>query len=808
MGFLSALLFLSAFSACSLREVYDLNESENFSERIEFVARPVGFNNINVSTKADASTMDPIEDVIYNLYFLLFENSTDSGRLIKYESLNPSSPNVGMKTDKGLTNAFVCFFANVDSDFVSNIKTVGDLKSAIYNIKTYTVSGNRLGVPVIKVGEQAVACLPMFESASVDMTGAAGTIKTITLRRLFAKAIVNLKVNIPNDNSTTYILKKCTLTNLPTNVAITTPSTENTWVSKPNEEKSGETTTTYFVNPESISLNSHLVSGHETPYQIVCYIPEYKVTPEIPASEVEGYDSSKDAQIYKPLLCPNKRPAYITLEGDMGTNIYNHKIFLGEDNHSNFNLQRNTQYTNNITITGTSEASVDHRVSFTTMPTMLVNGEAANCYIINAPGKYQLDTYQGVCKNLSTYTPLKGYPFIVASDGKVSLQLWNSGTYDDKIIMDVGNTGTLGQYLSILTSGGNAVVGLNSKDDATGEWLWTWHLWFSIEVGDLLSIDTQEYSSSTSLMDRNMGALPSSTTELTMPGTTQGLTYRYGHRSPYFSSVNYPNATNYPGYKSSDVKTWTVVKEATYTVTNSSGEVITKTNYKSEMDPCPAGYRVPPEGTWGDGGSHPYSTIGYFLYSGIIFYPYTAGYTTPTKDIIATGYERKTTQEKNGSETPGGWSYPKTRTQTRTEIVFYDVEYSAPMVCYRGDVWSSSSKTFCYDYNLVDFTNFRKMIKDMSINKYMEKRRSVEVKQKKSSPLASWKDDPAPKESDWSDWTEGIPVEYSYSFGDTWPAEMLYEELKKEDAGIYFSTSSYETQTNSEARFQLRCLKE
>ena len=548
---------------------------------IEFVARPTRYNNVNVATKdAASSSQDEIEDVIYNLYFLLFENSTNDGRLIYFEELDPSAPNASLKADKGLTGAYACFLANVTEDFAKSITTVGGLKSAIYEIQEYATSNGRLGVPVIEIDGEDTPCLPMFGVSANSINMSASGTAEIALRRLFAKVILNLNVAIPDDNTSTFTLDKVSLTNLPDRVALTTPAGESAWTAS---------TSTYFVDPVSLDQIDGAIVSNGSGYQMVCYVPEYKVTAEKNASQVEGYNAEYDAQFYKPLLCPNKRPAYITIEGSMGNNIYVYKIYLGEDNHSNFNMLRNTQYTNNVTITGTSSKDVDHRVTYTTMPTMLVNGEAANCYIISMPGKYQLDTYQGVCKNLSNVTPLKGYPFIVANDGNVSLSLWNSGTFDDKIIMDVGNNGTLGQYISTLTSGGNAVVGLNSKSDATGEWLWTWHLWFSVELSGevlgyqitLLNVSTQTYPSTKQLMDRNLGSCPS-TVQIGTPGATSGLYYKYGHRAPLFTDTEYNKGTDYHGFSDDDDTTWQVTDE--------SGNVIES---KSMMDPCPAGYRVP-----------------------------------------------------------------------------------------------------------------------------------------------------------------------------------------------------------------------
>lgn len=579
---LSALVLCITFTACSIEEAtYESNASGGY---IEFIARPTSYDKVIVGTKDGAtSSSDQIENKIYNLHFLLFDNSGSDGRLIKHMDVDPSKLNASIKIDKGLSNAYACFLANVPENFANGITTVKDLEDAIYDIQEYKISNNRLGVPVIQINNQDTPCLPMVGAMSVNLSGTnEKSTETISLTRLFAKVIVNLSLNIPDDNSTTFTLNKFTLHNLPTKVALTTP-VESSWIKKPNTEGTGENITTYFVEPVSLdNLSETITSGSSSAYQAACYIPEYKVVPEIETSKVKDYDESKDAQIYKPLLCPNKRPAYITFEGTMGNNLYVYSIYLGEDNHSNFNLLKNTQYTNNITITGSSEKDIDNRVSYTTMPTMLVNDESANCYMINSPGKYQLDTYRGVCKDLSS-TKLKGYPFIVANDGKNPLALWNEGVYGDKIIIDVGgNGGVLGSgYIETLT-GGNAVVGLNSKSDATGEWLWTWHLWFSVELNvfgnTLLSADTQIYPSGKELMDRNLGASPT-TDQILTPGAAEGLYYRYGHRSPFFSSVLYTNATKYPGYKDSDEKNW-------------------NTDSKSEMDPCPPGYRVASSDAW------------------------------------------------------------------------------------------------------------------------------------------------------------------------------------------------------------------
>ena len=688
---------------------------------IEFVARPTRYNNVNVATKdAASSSQDEIEDVIYNLYFLLFENSTNDGRLIYFEELDPSAPNASLKADKGLTGAYACFLANVTEDFAKSITTVGGLKSAIYEIQEYATSNGRLGVPVIEIDGEETPCLPMFGASAnpINMSGA-GTAE-IALRRLFAKVILNLNVAIPDDNTSTFTLDKVSLTNLPDRVALTTPAGESAWTAS---------TSTYFANPVSLDQIDGAIVSNGSGYQMVCYVPEYKVTAEINASQVEGYNAEYDAQFYKPLLCPNKRPSYITIEGSMGGNIYVYKIYLGEDNHSNFNLLRNTQYTNNVTITGTSSKDVDHRVTYTTMPTMLVNGEAANCYIISMPGKYQLDTYQGVCKNLSNVTPLKGYPFIVANDGNVSLSLWNSGTFDDKIIMDVGNNGTLGQYISTLTSGGNAVVGLNSKSDATGEWLWTWHLWFSVELSGevlgqqitLLNVATQSYPGGPVLMDRNLGATPS-IEHLATPGLASGLYYKYGCKNPYFNGTYNGGGVLYDNDGKELIPSWS--------------------SSKSSTDPCPPGYKVPNTSVWenSDSSKETDLTGGFLLFrSGITsaYYPYynyllaDGSVDTNTTGFVPfnEGYSFETTGMHGKAPLDLGiFGTKDVDAICRNKFTLTDMDIQTTRE--EGRLWCSDGY-ICYDHNTLDLGavfdgGVASLRQKLQINQYTHERKVVE----------------------------------------------------------------------------------
>ena len=81
--FLFALLFLGIFQSCSLKEMYDPTSPENDNNIIEFIARPLGYNNQPVETKSAANDF---ENAIYSCYLLVFDNDEHSlnyGNLIQ-----------------------------------------------------------------------------------------------------------------------------------------------------------------------------------------------------------------------------------------------------------------------------------------------------------------------------------------------------------------------------------------------------------------------------------------------------------------------------------------------------------------------------------------------------------------------------------------------------------------------------------------------------------------------------------------------------------------------------------------------------
>ena len=817
---------LFSLTSCGLEEPY--TPEKNPDAVIEFVGRPVGFNNQDVDTKSEPN--GEYDNKVCNCYFLLFDAST-GGILYRTGGDAESLQNFRIpKTElgaKGITSVTACYLVNVPKTFAEGLKYLektssaasgtnpGDnecLSTAVIDIPSYQ-SGTPMGVPVI----DGKAGIPMYGQTTTPIDLSKYTTPyEIPVKRLFAKATVSLKMDLTNGGSgfqaNSYMqMTSYAIYNLPQKVKLTEVTLEDgnyecAWV---------KTAGTGLSTTSSNKIYNQAATGIITdlPKELVfhCYVPEYYLLPK--SSSTQGHGQEE----YKPLMFDNtdnnrKYPVYIQLNGSyepvsgVSQNL-TYKIYLGENASTDFTLKRNTHYKNNLVIKGVenkadgTNGKIDHRVTITQGDVVSMYGEVANCYMIGKEGKYNFPAYKGAYK----YAQLKDAPMctsgiakIIASDNNSiwlkdeNITVTTDELTGEKIItINVTNGDDIANEDITIAASGNAILALL---DDNGNIEWSWHLWFTGGLNwglgnmEFFEMTTQEYPSGYNLMDRNLGVNPLVTESFT-PGVVTGLYYKYGCKEPFFNGA-YQGGGN---------------------ITTTDGETITPTwtSTKSPTDPCPPGYKVPFEGAWGDGMSHSYSTIASFMYDTSIYYPYLGEPTYETKDIIATGYERTITKETNGKESPSGFKYPKTRTQTRTQTKIIDVEYSAPMVCYSGNVWTSMDhRTFYYDYNMVDFTNFRKMINDLSVNRYKETSRSVTVTQTKSNIISSWKDDKSPTESDWSPWSEPRPVEYSYSFGDTWPLEMLYKELEKEDAGIYYSNSTYASQSNDQSKFPIRCIKE
>ena len=178
--------------------------------------------------------------------------------------------------------------------------------------------------------------------------------------------------------------------------------------------------------------------------------------------------------------------------------------------------------------------------------------ETANCYVAGAAGRrYKMPVT--VMGNGYTTPEDTGYlterqgasPGITPSAlSPVSAQLlWQTSadlisdvTYDDGYVYFTLN-GTVGGALTQ----GNASIAVYSGDHASGDILWSWHIWVTDADLDALvqtwtiHDDYDDYSNYVDpiLMDRNLGALSNQPWGTTSSHAAHGLFYQWGRKDPF-----------------------------------------------------------------------------------------------------------------------------------------------------------------------------------------------------------------------------------------------------------------------------------
>lgn len=234
----------------------------------------------------------------------------------------------------------------------------------------------------------------------------------------------------------------------------------------------------------------------------------------------------------------------------------------------------------------------------------------ANCYI--APLKNTRYKFRATAKGNDASQAL--YPAGAKLVWQSAKNLINYIAYDNGYIMF--STSATDSY------GNGVIAAVDENDDI----LWSWHVWFA----DYQPVQTaQTYSNGLVFMDRNLGAYGCDTSSVNEMWKSYGLLYQWGRKDPFVGSRGYN--TDVDQYTYDDLNRWQAFKieETTqqkgvieYTVSNPrvfltgvkasdydwlynerdntlwGGDIAGAGGSKSIYDPCPYGWRVPPQNAW------------------------------------------------------------------------------------------------------------------------------------------------------------------------------------------------------------------
>jgi len=624
----AALLCAVAFaSACSQNEFDEVVAPESGTTTLRLSA--VGFTGETRLTRA--AELKNGEDKINGVWVAQFAD----GKIIKgpgYYTVG-SDNTVEAELDTEASNVYVV--ANVASDLFSSFDqtkgTEADFKATAINYASeITCDGTTNFLPM--VGVKAIT--------------ANDTQVNVTLTRAVAR--IDFSLTHAAADKTTYkdlTLTDCWLEYVPNVSSIEehTAGATRVYPSPAADEKffghdAADDKAKFIYGKQSLG---NLAEGGSK--DISWYVPE----------NLAGQNAAIDASKHKGAkTAPDKYAMRIVVKG---TCTYKSEpnvevsfiIYPGQNAITDFNVQRNYVYTVSSTIKGLN--LTDNRVTVHDFVDLSAGG-TANCYMIHEAGKYKFKyTVPGNGKIYRGETTT----LIDNSFNKTSLSgngvevLWQgSGSSYGTAETVIKNVNIDGDYITFETvdsfKEGNALIALKNGD-AT---VWSWHIWATnyTPKDDNSNVDTytldKNYAAKETeyVMRCNLGATGQGDTgfgaETTAP-QCYGMTYQWGRKDPFYGT-NTGTAPSHTPASNKDMVSETIANPTEFYTSNATpwdwyrGNGGAQNNYlwgngdrtdvtikivhgasgttdrtvnkqrgsKSVFDPCPVGWRVPPQGLW------------------------------------------------------------------------------------------------------------------------------------------------------------------------------------------------------------------
>lgn len=289
-----------------------------------------------------------------------------------------------------------CNMPGMSDDVFGVGSTLEDMMAAFYNVENIDIPTN--GFPMMgSLGDTftttfdndgKVFILSPRENGELTtpkVDGVTQTLLTIPMKAMYAKVNFTIEVRpdqtIDGNYSPQFTLDGCTVNNVPSKVD---------FINSTNSESE------VLADSFSPTITGNTVASGANRINFTFYLPERYLEPATKAADY-AYPFKKDGKIrgedstymqrYKPMLAGDKKATNVVISGRFRDHQNHHwdvdyTIFLGEDNYGDFNIKRNSEYNNYVTIRGIQSSSdmsdeqdaisIDHRVNVTrTQPAII-----------------------------------------------------------------------------------------------------------------------------------------------------------------------------------------------------------------------------------------------------------------------------------------------------------------------------------------------------------------------------------------------------------------------------------------------------
>lgn len=526
------------------------------------------------------------ENRIHNITIFQFDGTGDDSDplvMVRYADSNLDNLSLGFMQPTGDPDKqqFLFFVANTGKELQNISGTYGDLRQQLISINE---KGKSDGI------------MPMTASLVTVINAQ----QKLTIKFIRKLAKINVTCTVAGGFS--FTPARLQLRNVPKNICVMNTA-EN--VSEAASEK--------YQN--YLSVTEDITGGY------TWYMPENK----------RGKGTATGERDKTETTAPDGQGEYCTyveisglLKDGTTSKLVSYRIYLGNDNISDYNVESNRIYNVDFILTGINSA--DKRVLVESLPDLR---DAANCYMV-VPGATTLINLLAspgtTVSNIPDYASHVGNS--TASKIKSIGIVWQTVDMPDGLIQDLTFFESTGQALFKASPGasGNLLLAAYSEPGQKGDILWSWHIWISdydpgkgettgtVPGGNVYYISQDGGT----WMDRDLGATTAT------PGaiTTIGYAYQWGRKDPFPLSNNISSNELRPLYdgegnflrsgaaiENNKGQTNLIQKAIAHPnvfYTDDAGDMgsgkwwTESTTYplwtdgtKTMFDPCPAGWRIP-----------------------------------------------------------------------------------------------------------------------------------------------------------------------------------------------------------------------